>query len=224
MMVVNEFCDLLQNHANRDKVVSLASYLLKLWGSSSQRKDLLTASARLASARASMRLFDDAAALKTWLAYGLGKQDGLIWGTLGVANSVFSLSYLQAEKLMFLIDVGVIAVSKDTDFKVRTAHKLFWSLASFVGFLRSIRSLHATAKLLKSQNRTKCAPARYKQACLTSTKLLLDVIHAVSWLPPGWLWGGRLSAQRASTVASASAILALIIHYNGKRLVSSNNK
>ncbi|XP_052758171.1 peroxisomal membrane protein 11C-like [Galleria mellonella] len=221
MDVVNEFCDLLQTHANRDKVVSLTSYLLKLWGSTTQRKDLLTASGRLSAARATMRLFDDAAALKTWRAYGLGKQDGLIWGTLGVASSVFSLLYLQAEKAMFLIDTGIIVVSKDTDFRVRTAHKLFWSLSAFVGFIRSIRVLHAKATQLKSPDRTKCAPAQYKQACMTSTKLLLDVIHAVSWLPPGWLWGGTLSAQQASAVGSASAVLALIILHNGKRLASS---
>ncbi|XP_059054640.1 peroxisomal membrane protein 11C-like [Achroia grisella] len=221
MDVVNEFCDLLQSHVNRDKVVSLASYLLKLWGSSAERKDLMTASAKLSAARAATRLFDDATALKTWVAYGLGKQDGPIWGPIGVANSVFSLLYLQAEKVMFLIDVGIIVVSKDVDFRVRTAHKLFWSLSAFVGFIRSIRALHSKAKVLKSPQRTKCAPAQYRQACMTSTKLILDVIHAVSWLPPGWLWGGALSAKKASAVASVSAVLALIIHYNGKRLASS---
>ena len=66
-------------------------------------------------------------------------QDGPFWGTLGVAGSTFTLAYLQAEKLSWLIDTGMITVSKDTEFKIRTAHKLFWSLSAFVGFLRFVR-------------------------------------------------------------------------------------
>ncbi|XP_047025811.1 peroxisomal membrane protein 11C-like [Helicoverpa zea] len=217
MAAVNELCDLLQAHANRDKVVNLACYALKLWGLSAKRQDVLTASARLAAARASLRLFDDALALKTALAYGLGKQDGPFWGSLGVASSAFALSYLQAEKLSFLIDTGMLHVSKDTEFKIRTAHKLFWSLSAFVGFIRSIRALNATSEALNSPQRTKCAPARFTQASLTTTKLLLDTIHAVSWLPPGWLWGSRLSAENMTTVATMSAVLGLVIHYHGKR-------
>ncbi|KAL0881400.1 hypothetical protein ABMA27_001268 [Loxostege sticticalis] len=221
MELVNELCDLLQSHANRDKVVSLASYVLKLWGATADSKSLLTASARIAAARATLRLFDDAAALKNALAYGLGEKEGAFWGSLGVLSSTFTLAYLQAEKAAWLMDTGVLVVSKDTEFQIRTAHKLFWSLSAFVGLVRSLKSLHATAVALKEPERPKCAPARYRQASLTTTKLILDVIHAVSWLPPGWLWGSRLSAQHASGVATASAVLGLIIHYNGKRLVSS---
>ncbi|XP_060802336.1 peroxisomal membrane protein 11C-like [Amyelois transitella] len=218
--VVNEICDLLQAHANRDKVVSLASYILKLWGASAQRKDLLAASARLGAARATMRLFDDAVALKTLLAYGLGRQDGPLWGSLGVASSVFNLAYLQAEKVVWLMDTGVLVVSKEFDYNARTAHKLFWSLSAFVGLVRSIRALHASALSLQSAQRTKCAGARYRQACFVTSKAFLDVIHSVSWLPQGWLWGGRLSAEKASSVAIGSAVLALVIHYHGKRLAS----
>ncbi|KAJ0177634.1 hypothetical protein K1T71_006507 [Dendrolimus kikuchii] len=221
MEVVNEICDLLQTHANRDKVVSLTSYVLKLWGLTAKRQDLLTASARLASARAALRLFDDAAALKVTLSYGSGKQEGPLWGTLGIAGNTFTLAYLQAEKLVFLIDTGVLRVSKETEFQVKTTHKLFWSLSAFIGFIRSIRALHISALVLKSPSAPKCASARLTQASLTTTKLVLDVIHAVSWLPPGWLWGNRLTARQASSVATASAICALIIHYRGKRLVSS---
>ncbi|XP_028174315.1 peroxisomal membrane protein 11C-like [Ostrinia furnacalis] len=147
--------------------------------------------------------------------------DGPFWGSLGVLGSTFTLAYLQAEKAQFLVDTGVLVVSKDTEFQIRTAHKLFWSLYAFVGFVRSLRSLHATALALKSPQRTKCAPARYRQAALTTTKLLLDTVHAVSWLPPGWLWGSRLSVPQASGIATTAAVLGLVIHFNGKRLVSS---
>lgn len=56
------------------QIVSLTSYILKLWGATSKRQNLLTASAKLASARAALRLFDDAAVLKNFINYGLGKQ------------------------------------------------------------------------------------------------------------------------------------------------------
>ncbi|CAB3235305.1 unnamed protein product [Arctia plantaginis] len=217
MEVVEELADLLHTHANRDKVVNLISYSLKFWGATANRKELLAASARLASARASMRLYDDALALKTAAKYGWGIQDGLPWGPVGVAAGASTLLYLQAEKLSWLIDTGILTVSKETEFNIKTAHKLFWSLSAFLGLIRSIRGLHTCSEALRSPNRTKCASARFTQASLTSTKFLLDTVHAVSWLPPGWLWGSALTTQQASAVATASAVLGLVLHYHGKR-------
>ncbi|RVE44333.1 hypothetical protein evm_011057 [Chilo suppressalis] len=218
MNLVNEVCDLLQCHTNRDKVVSLASYILKLWGATAERKDLLTASARLASARATLRLFDDPAALKNMLAYGLGEKDGPLWGTLGVANGVLTLAYLQAEKVVWYMEAGMLTLSPVNGDRARIAHKLFWSLSAFVGFVRSVRALHHAASVLKSPGHSRCAGARLSTARLTSIKLLLDVVHAVSWLPRGWLWGGVLPQNRVAAVAIASAVLALVIHYKTKRL------
>ncbi|VVC94306.1 unnamed protein product [Leptidea sinapis] len=60
---------------------------------------------------------------------------------------------------------------------------------------------------------------RFTQAALTSTKFLLDVVHAVSWLPPGWLWGSAMKTTHAASVATASGILALVMHYHGRRLL-----
>ncbi|XP_046967237.1 peroxisomal membrane protein 11C-like [Vanessa cardui] len=219
MNAVDEICDLLQTHSNRDKIVSLTSYILKLWGASSKRQNLLTASANLASARAALRLFDDAAVLNSFLKYGLGKQDGPLWGALGVSNGLFTLAYLQAEKIVFLLDTGVLTLDEDKAYKIRTAHKLFWALFAFIGLIRSIRALHISAQNLKDPNRTKCAPARFTQATLTSTKLVLDVIHAVSWLPRGWLWGSSLQTSQAAGIATLSAVLGLVTHYHGKRLL-----
>ncbi|XP_038221669.1 peroxisomal membrane protein 11C-like [Zerene cesonia] len=218
MDVVNELCDLLQSHASRDKVVGLTCYALKLWGSTSNKQSLLTASARLASARATLRLFDDPAAIKVLQTYGLGRHEGPWWGTLGVTNSLFTLAYLQAEKLIWLIDTGVLKIKDDQASNIRIAHKLFWSLSAFVGFIRSIRTLHIAAQNLK-KNRTKCAPTRFTQATLTSTKFALDIIHIVNWLPKGWLWGSTMKTSHAAAVATASGVMAFVIHYNGKRLL-----
>ncbi|CAK1543828.1 unnamed protein product [Leptosia nina] len=218
MEVVNEFCDLLQSHANRDKVVALTSYILKLWGSTSNRQELLTASARLAATRATLRLFDDAAAIKVLQGYGLGKHEGPCWGTLGVSNSVLTIAFLQAEKLQWLLDTGILKVKDETAFNIRTAHKLLWSLNAFIGFIRSLRALHISALHLK-HNTTKCAPARFTQATLTSTKYLLDIIHLVNWLPRGWLWGSALKTSHAAAVATVSGVLGIVMHYHGKKLL-----
>ncbi|KPI99461.1 Peroxisomal membrane protein 11C [Papilio xuthus] len=244
MGAVDEVCCLLETHANRDKVVSLASYTLKLWGATSKNQPLITASARITAARATLRLFDDAAAIRALLKYGLGRQDGLLWGGLGVSNGVLQLSYLQCEKLVWLLDTGVLTLSPELDEKIRIAHKLFWSLSAFVAlvrteekigimlyrlnqssvkretfFHRSLRALHLTAQIMKSPNRPKCTGVRFTQASLTTSKLLLDVLHAVSWLPRGWLWGGALSTTQVSTLATVSAVFGLVMHYNGKRLL-----
>lgn len=55
-----------------------------------------------------------------------------------MANNAFTLTYLQCEKIVWLIDTGVLVVSPDFDFKVKTAHKLFWSLSAFVGLIRLV--------------------------------------------------------------------------------------
>ncbi|CAG4933803.1 unnamed protein product [Parnassius apollo] len=74
VLLVEEICSLLEYHADRDKVVSLVSYALKLWGATTKSPPLLTASVRIAGARATLRLFDDAAALRAMIRYGFGKQ------------------------------------------------------------------------------------------------------------------------------------------------------
>ncbi|XP_014361086.2 peroxisomal membrane protein 11C [Papilio machaon] len=219
MGAVDEMCSLLETHANRDKVVSLVSYTLKLWGATSKSQPLLTASGRIAAARATLRLFDDAAAIRALLKYGLGRQDGLFWGFLGVSNGVLQLSYLQCEKLVWLMDTGLLKLSPELDEKIRIMHKLFWSLSAFVALVRSLRALHLTGQIMKSSNKPKCTGVRFTQASLTTSKLLLDVLHAVSWLPRGWLWGGALSTTKVSAIATASAVFGLVMHYNGKRLL-----
>ncbi|XP_041968168.1 peroxisomal membrane protein 11C-like [Aricia agestis] len=218
MTVVNEICELLQVHANRDKVVSLTCYALKLCGSSGNRPSLMKASAGLASTRATLRLYDDAAVLKAVYSYGLGKQDGPFWGTLGVSNGLFTLAYLQAEKLMWLADTGCLSLDEKTVYRVKVAHKLFWSLYTFVGLIRSLRALHIAAQNLNQAKRTKCAPRRFQYATLTTTKLLLDFIHAVTWLPRGWLWGGAVRTSHAAALATAAAALGIVLHFEGKKL------
>lgn len=61
------------------QIVSLTCYTLKFWGATSKRDNLLAASAKLASTRAALRLFDDAAVLKAFLKYGLGKEVGWVF-------------------------------------------------------------------------------------------------------------------------------------------------
>lgn len=37
---------------------------------------------------------------------------------------------------MWLLDTGVLRLDEEKAFRVRTAHKLFWSLYAFNGFIR----------------------------------------------------------------------------------------
>lgn len=69
------------------QIVSLTCYTLKFWGATSKQDKLLAASAKLASARAALRLFDDAAVLKASLKYGLGKEVSIF---LPLQISIFS--------------------------------------------------------------------------------------------------------------------------------------
>lgn len=216
--VLDEISNLLQTHPNRDKVVSLIQYTLKLWGSTSNNKALMTASARFTAARACLRMFDSPAAIKTALNYGLGEKEGPIWGSVGSAACLMTLGYLHAEKLLFLLDTGLIKLTPEDEQKARIAHKLFWSLSSSIGLLKSLKILYAISQEMKLRSRRKCTPERFIQASLVTAKSVLDVLHSVSWLPQGWLWGGRLSVTQASAAATGSAVLGLIIHYNAKRL------
>lgn len=72
---------------------------------------------------------------------------------------------------------------------------------------------------MKAEGRPKCAGARFTQATLASSKALLDVVHVVSWLPRGWLWGSALRTEHAAGLAALSGLLGLAIHYRAKRLL-----
>ena len=86
-------------------------------------------------------------------------------------------------------------------------------------FYRSIRALHAAAAKLKDPNSTKCAPARFTLATLTTTKMFFDIIHVVNWLPKGWMWGSSLQTSHAAGIATLSGVLGLVIHFRAKQLL-----
>lgn len=54
---------------------------------------------------------------------------------------------------------------------------------------------------------------------LSSVRLLLDFVHAVNTLPPGFLWSSRLNTWHVGLVASISSVLGIYqIYY--KRLLN----
>lgn len=49
-------------------------------------------------------------------------------------------------------------------------------------------------------------------------RLSLDLTQAVSYLPPGWLWGGRLQTWHVGALGTTSALIGIYQYFAKKKL------
>lgn len=50
-------------------------------------------------------------------------------------------------------------------------------------------------------------------------KLCLDITHAVSCLPAGWLWGEKIGAAKVAAIATTSSVIGIAMYFARKRLL-----
>lgn len=60
--------------------------------------------------------------------------------------------------------------------------------------------------------------AKQKMEMISVVRLSLDLTHAVSTLPPGWFWGGKLKTWHVGAVASLSAMIGIYQYIAKKKL------
>jgi hypothetical protein len=53
----------------------------------------------------------------------------------------------------------------------------------------------------------------------TAAKLCLDLAHAVSCLPRGFLWGEAIGSTKVAAIATTSSLMGIALYFAKKRLV-----
>lgn len=60
--------------------------------------------------------------------------------------------------------------------------------------------------------------AKQKMEMISVVRLSLDLTHAVSTLPPGWFWGGKLKTWHVGALGTCSAMIGIYQYFAKKKL------
>ncbi|CAH2040195.1 unnamed protein product, partial [Iphiclides podalirius] len=227
--IVEDICELLDSYNGRDKIVRLSCYAFKLYGCIKGEKSWQTAGSRLSNARMMLRLFDDIPMIRHTYHYGLGRHESSkIAALLGVLANMVDQAFLPVEKACWLHDVGILKLSPKTADTSEVISTALWAISLYISLLqtfRSLRHLWWSRDCLQSCSEDGGAVARegidvrIALQAVTAGKLCLDIAHAVSCLPPGWLWGDRIGPTKVAAVATTSSLIGIALYFARKRLL-----
>ncbi|XP_041989146.1 peroxisomal membrane protein 11C-like [Aricia agestis] len=223
--VVEDICELLDSYNGRDKVVRLTCYAFKLYGCIKEEKSWQSAGSRLSNARMMLRLFDDIPMIRHTYSYGLGKHESSKTAAiLGVMANMVDQAFLPVEKACWLYDVGILKLSPNTADKLEIFSTALWAASLYISLLQTFRSLRhlwwsrdCLSPEIAVEVRKKLNINLVLQA-VTAGKLCLDITHAVSCLPSGWLWGEKIGGTKVSAIATTSSVIGIAMYFAKKRL------
>ncbi|XP_072245365.1 peroxisomal membrane protein 11C [Leuresthes tenuis] len=217
---------MLESYRGRDKVIRTVCYGSQLVGgvltrkaetdASSQRlgKSLLLFSAQLSHCRTVLRLFDDLSMLAYSQSYGLGASEedaGVRW--ISVLTNVADQLYYPCEHIAWAADAELIKVKSDKWWLFST---VLWGTSLLLGILRSLRVLLLLKKKLKKYERHG-EDSRHSQLrrqmrgeLLSILSSMADLSNAIHWMPPGFLWAGRLPGWLVGLLGTTSSLIGLI--------------
>lgn len=90
---------------------------------------------------------------------------------------------------------------------------------------RSIRQLWWSRDCLQNTSEDGSAIAkknldvRLTLQTVVAGKLCLDIVHAVSCLPNGWLWGEKIGATKVACIATTSSVIGITMYFAKKRML-----
>ncbi|CAH0399036.1 unnamed protein product [Chilo suppressalis] len=225
--ITEDISELLDSYNGRDKVVRLTCYAFKLYGCIINDKAWQSAGSRLSGARLMLRLFDDIPMLRHTYSYGLGRHEtSKMAAALGVLANIVDQGFLPVEKACWLHEVGIIKLHPDTAYKLETLSTALWAASLYIALLqtiRSIRQLWWSKDCLNSSEGSweakRGLDTRIALQSVTALKMCLDIIHAVSCLPEGYLWGEKIGATKVAAIATTSSIMGIALYFARRRLL-----
>lgn len=210
----------LETYSGRDKMLRTLSYMAKLLtvctSSKNAEKKLKTFGSQMSECRVMLRLLDDLPALHYIMTYGWGKQepDWLIrWSQ--VIQNVVDVIYSPIEHIAWAGQHNIVSINND---KWDLATTWFWIVSLHLSLLKSFRLLQKLQRYkigLKKNNVSthsvtlKDLNEQRRSALLTCTRIMLDISYAISYLPPGILWGGRLKTWHVGALGTISSLIGL---------------
>ncbi|KAL6263023.1 hypothetical protein P5V15_005819 [Pogonomyrmex californicus] len=211
--------DYLDTYSGRDKMLKTFSYMAKLFtictSSKSTEKKLKTFGSQMSECRVMLRLLDDLPTFHYIMTYGWGKQepDWLIRWTQVIQN-IIDIIYSPIEHIAWAGQHNIVSINID---KWNLATTWFWIISLHLSLLQSLRVLHKLQKYkikLEGSNSNmqtifKDINKKQRSALLACTRAVLDITYAISYLPPGLLWGGRLKIWHIGALGTISSLIGL---------------
>ncbi|XP_047443356.1 peroxisomal membrane protein 11C [Mugil cephalus] len=223
---VESLVQVLESYRGRDKVIRTVCYSSQLVGGALSRKaetdvslhrlgkSLLLFSAQLSHCRTVLRLFDDLSMLAYSRSYGLGAEEedaAVRW--ISVLSNVADQLYYPCEHIAWAADAELISVKSDKWWLFST---VLWGASLLLGILRSLRVLQLLKKKLKKFERGSGGSSRsqlrrkMRGELLSILSSMADLSNAVHWMPPGFLWAGRLPTWLVGLLGTTSSLIGLI--------------
>lgn len=211
--------DYLETYSGRDKMLRTLSYAAKLLtvctSSKSTEKKLKTFGSQMSECRVMLRLLDDLPTLHFVMTYGWGKQepDRLIrW--CQVIQNVVDIVYSPIEHIAWAGQHNIVSINND---KWDLTTTWFWIVSLHLSLLKSLRLLQKLQRFKVGLKRTnsgtqtmlKDLNEQRQSALLACIRNMLDISYAISYLPPGVLWGGRLKTWHVGALGTVSSLIGL---------------
>ncbi|KAM7362693.1 peroxisomal biogenesis factor 11c isoform 2-T2 [Cochliomyia hominivorax] len=181
------------------------------------------ASSRISGARATLRLIDDIPMIQYALEYGWGQNENdRTMAVLGVIANIVDLLYYPVEKLCWLSEHKIIDL-KNADYW-DNVNTVFWVLGVYLNLMRTLRNFGINQQKINKIKDPKKTPEdelkikKQRLEILSLIRLSLDFIHAASYLPKGYLWGGKLSTFQIGAVGTLSAGIGIYQIFAKRRL------
>ncbi|XP_022664539.1 peroxisomal membrane protein 11C-like isoform X2 [Varroa jacobsoni] len=169
-----------------------------------------TMSREMSQCRVVLRMLDDWPMLKYSMQYGLGKsEEDQLLRFVSIVKNIADQVFFLVEHMAWLSDKRVIRF-RDTN-RLWTTSKFLWAFSLYCGCIKAIRSLKKLGQqqdaLRNETTEIRRAKAQHVVALLISS---LNLINAISWLPKGVLWAGKLKTWHNGAIGLAASFLSLV--------------
>uniref|UniRef100_A0A146KQA3 Peroxisomal membrane protein 11C n=1 Tax=Lygus hesperus TaxID=30085 RepID=A0A146KQA3_LYGHE len=219
MESLKNLAEYLESYSGRDKVMRILYYAAQYAAgrtSTPEVQDKLNEfSDQINSCRTVLRLFDDIPMLYYTLSYGLGKKEPeKFLSFCGVAVNALDQLYYPVEHIAWAADCKLLPFKSD---RWWTASSICWALSMYLMVLKSLRHHRIIQNIRKniaqmrgvSQENIHALSTLQKNEMLTAIRCLLDLVHAVHWLPYGFLWAGKLKQWHIGILGILSSLISL---------------
>ncbi|XP_049946084.1 peroxisomal membrane protein 11C-like [Schistocerca serialis cubense] len=217
-MSVSEIAEFLETPTGKDKMIRTLCYAAKLTSalvkSESASEKLNSFGSQLSNCRVILRLFDDFPQLSCTLEYGLGAQERDVYlRFFNVLRNLVDQAFFPIEHIEWLADNNYINVRSEPWAVCSTWCWVISLALSLMKSLRTIKNMNKRKKSLKevdSEHKDAVVmAAKRRREVLSAVRNVIDLIHAIHCLPPGFLWSSHLSRLQVGTVGTLSSLLGL---------------
>lgn len=214
---MDTFLKLLDSHSGRGSILRTVQYGSQMiaglkWVTPKGKERLLTLSSQLSLCRTILRLFDDLPMLSHSLSYGLGSQEKSIFMRLiSVVQNLIDQLFFPIEHIAWASDLGILSISSE---RWNRWCVYCWFISLSLGIIRNVISLsqlRIREAKKKDANSSRQVKLSAEEVFITMSLLadMADLVIAIHYMPPGFLWSGKLTTFYVGLFGFISSLIPL---------------